>query len=90
MPQVTKFFLNGRLALFHFCYGKIYRFFRVVVIWNIFIRKLSHLTISSPFILVNQKMYKNHSSFWNRFCLLLAFTMRLLTGTFVIYYMVFF
>ena len=37
--------------------------FPVCVIRNIFIRKLSHLTISSPFILINQKMYKNHSSF---------------------------
>ena len=35
---------------------------------NIFIRKLSHLTISSPFILINQKMHKNHSSFWIDFC----------------------
>ena len=37
--------------------------FPVCVIRNIFIRKLSHLTISSPFILINQKMHKNHSSF---------------------------
>ena len=37
--------------------------FPVCVIRYIFIRKLSHLTISSPFILINQKMYKNHSSF---------------------------
>ena len=37
--------------------------FPVCVIRNIFIRKLSHLTISSPFILINQKMDKNHSSF---------------------------
>ena len=37
--------------------------FPVCAIRNIFIRKLSHLTISSPFILINQKMYKNHSSF---------------------------
>ena len=29
--------------------------FPVCVIRNIFIRKLSHLTISSPFILINQK-----------------------------------
>ena len=55
------------------CYGKIYWYFSVVVIRNIFIRKFSHLTIPSPFISVNQKMYKNHSSFWNRFLLLLAF-----------------
>ena len=45
------------------CYGKIYWYFSVVVIRNIFIRKFSHLTIPSPFISVNQKMYKNHSSF---------------------------
>ena len=32
--------------------------FPVCVIRNIFIRKLSHLTISSPFILINQKMHK--------------------------------
>ena len=32
--------------------------FPVCVIQNIFIRKLSHLTISSPFILINQKMHK--------------------------------
>ena len=32
--------------------------FPVSVIRNIFIRKLSHLTISSPFILINQKMHK--------------------------------
>ena len=31
------------------------------VIRYIFIRKLSHLTISSPFILKNQKLHKNHS-----------------------------
>ena len=37
--------------------------FPVCVIRNIFIRKLSHLTISSPFISINQKMHKNHSSF---------------------------
>ena len=37
--------------------------FSVCVIRNIFIRKLSHLTISSPFILIYQKMHKNHSSF---------------------------
>ena len=37
--------------------------FPVCVIRNIFIRKLSHLTISSPFILKSQKMHKNHSSF---------------------------
>ena len=43
--------------------------FPVCVIRNIFIRKLSHLTISSPFILINQKMHKkNHSSFWMDFC----------------------
>ena len=42
--------------------------FPVCVIRNIFIRKLSHLTISSPFILINQKMHKNHSSFWIDFC----------------------
>ena len=50
------------------CYGKSYWFFSVVVIRNIFIRKLSHLTISSPFISINQKMHKNHSSFWIDFC----------------------
>ena len=32
--------------------------FPVCVIRYIFIRKLSHLTISSPFILINQKMHK--------------------------------
>ena len=32
--------------------------FPVCVIRYIFIRKLSHLTISSPFILINQKMDK--------------------------------
>ena len=37
--------------------------FPVCVIRNIFIGKLSHLTISSPFISINQKMHKNHSSF---------------------------
>ena len=37
--------------------------FPVCVIRNICIRKLSHLTISSPFISINQKMHKNHSSF---------------------------
>ena len=37
--------------------------FPVCVIRYIFIRKLSHLTISSPFISINQKMHKNHSSF---------------------------
>ena len=37
--------------------------FPVCVIRNIFIRKISHLTISSPFISINQKMHKNHSSF---------------------------
>ena len=37
------------------------------VIRYIFIRKLSHLTISSPFILKNQKLHKNHSGFWNGF-----------------------
>ena len=37
--------------------------FPVCVIRNIFIRKLSHLTISSPFISINQKMHKTHSSF---------------------------
>ena len=39
--------------------------FPVCVIRYIFIRKLSHLTISSPFILINQKMHKkkNHSGF---------------------------
>ena len=42
--------------------------FPVCVIRSIFIRKLLHLTISSPFILINQKMYKNHSSFWIDFC----------------------
>ena len=41
----------------------IFTHFPVCVIRNIFIRKLSHLTISSPFILINQKMYKYHSSF---------------------------
>ena len=40
-----------------------YTDFPVCVIRSIFIRKLLHLTISSPFILINQKMYKNHSSF---------------------------
>ena len=44
------------------CYGK-FTDFPVCVIRNIFIRKLSHLTISSPFISINQKMHKNHSSF---------------------------
>ena len=34
---------------------EIYWFFRVVVIRNIFICKLSILTISSPFILINKK-----------------------------------
>ena len=48
--------------------GKFTDFSRVCVIRNIFIRKLSHLTISSPFILINQKMHKNHSSFWIDFC----------------------
>ena len=37
--------------------------FPVCVIPNTFIRKLSHLTIPSPFILINQKMHKNHSGF---------------------------
>ena len=32
---------------------------------------------SSPFILGSQKMYKNHSSFWSRFLLLLAFIIRI-------------
>ena len=32
--------------------------FPVCAIRNIFIRKLSHLTISSPFIVINQKMHK--------------------------------
>ena len=50
------------------CYGKIYRFFCVVVIRNIFARKLSHLAISSPFILVNQKMYKTTVAFGIDFC----------------------
>ena len=33
--------------------------FPVCVIRNIFIRKLSHLTILRPFIFINQKMHKN-------------------------------
>ena len=49
-------------------YGKIYWFFCVVVIRNIFTRKLSHLAISSPFILVNQKMYKTTVAFGTDFC----------------------
>ena len=49
-------------------YGKIYWFFCVVVIRNIFTRKLSHLTISNPFILVNQKMYKTTVAFGIDFC----------------------
>ena len=36
--------------------------FPVCVIRNIFIRKLSHLTISSPFILINQKMHKKKTT----------------------------
>ena len=50
------------------CYGKIYWFFCVVVIRNIFTRKLSHLAISSPFILVNQKKYKTTVAFGIDFC----------------------
>ena len=42
--------------------------FPVCVIRYIFIRKLSHLTISSPFILISQKMHENHSGFQNGFC----------------------
>ena len=37
---------------------------------NMFIRKLNHF---QSFHFSNQKMYKNHGSFWNRFLLLLAF-----------------
>ena len=37
--------------------------FPVCVIRYIFIRKLSHLTISSSFILKNKKMHKNHNGF---------------------------
>ena len=71
------------------CYGKIYGFFRVFV-RNIFSRKLftfNHFQFirvhSSSSILVNQKMYKNYSSFWNIFCSLLAFIIQLHVGTFV-------
>ena len=35
---------------------------------------------------VNKKMYKNHSSFWNRFYLLLAFIMHLHVRTFVVHH----
>ena len=63
--------------------------FPACVIRNIFLRKLSQLTILSPFILIHQKMYKNHNSFYNRFFLLLAFIMHLHGGTFVIYYIFF-
>ena len=57
------FFRPGSLDLsWEECYGKIYLFFRVVV-WNIFIRKLSHLTISSAFILVIKKCIKTTVAF---------------------------
>ena len=61
--------LEENTELFAFVTGKFTDF--SVWLFGIFIRELSHLTISSPFILVNQKISKNH----NRFCLLLAFAM---------------
>ena len=54
---VPHFFLGLRVVT-----GK-FTDFPVCVIRYIFIRKLSHLTISSTFISINQKMHKNHSSF---------------------------
>ena len=59
--------------------------FLVCVIRNMFIRKLSHLTISSPFILINKKKcIKTAVAFRMDFYRLLTFTMHLLVGTFVI------
>ena len=46
----------------HYVTGK-FTDFPVCVIRNIFIRKLSHLTISSPFILINQKCIKTTVAF---------------------------
>ena len=63
--------------------------FPVCVTRNIFIRKLSHLTISSPFISINQKMHKTTVAFEWIF-VVTRFTMHLLVGTFVFYFMVFF
>ena len=64
--------------------------FPVCVIRYIFIRKLSHLTISSPFILKNQKKnIQTKMAFRMDFYWLLAFTLHLVVGTFVIYYLLF-
>ena len=71
------------------CYGKIYWFFCVVVIRNIFTRKLSHLAISSPFILVNQKSIKPQQLLEQIFVVTRFHHMHLPVGTFVIYYQFF-
>ena len=62
--------------------------FPLCVIRNIFIRKLSHLTISGPFILIIKKCIKTTVAF-EIFVVTRFHHMHLLVGTFVIYYMVF-
>ena len=80
LTYIIKYYTYGFSWVFGHIYSLIFHMYSYTFIFKIF-------GFIRVFILVSRKkMYKSHSSFWNRFCLLLAFIVHLHVGTFVDHY----